>query len=106
MDSRQDEFVSQLYREMYYQLMAYAKSALANEALAEEAVQDAQFGWGEVLAFHLCFWFNERLDWLETACGIRGSLGPSICQGLFSRKSSIRRRARLTFPGMAGMASR
>lgn len=41
LDSRQDEFVSQLYREMYYQLMAYAKSALANEALAEEAVQDA-----------------------------------------------------------------
>lgn len=40
LDSRQDEFVSQLYREMYYQLMAYAKSALANEALAEEAVQD------------------------------------------------------------------
>lgn len=41
LDSRQDEFVSQLYREMYYQLMAYAKSALTNEALAEEAVQDA-----------------------------------------------------------------
>lgn len=40
MDSRQDEFVSQLYREVYYQLMAYAKSALTNEALAEEAVQD------------------------------------------------------------------
>lgn len=41
LDHRQDEFVSQLYREMYYQLMAYAKSALTNEAMAEEAVQDA-----------------------------------------------------------------
>lgn len=40
LDKRQDEFVSQLYREMYYQLMAYAKGALTDESLAEEAVQD------------------------------------------------------------------
>ena len=40
LNKEQDEFVTQLYKAMYYQLTAYARSALQDKSLAEEAVQD------------------------------------------------------------------
>lgn len=40
LSKEQDEFVTQLYKSMYYQLTAYARSALLDRSLAEEAVQD------------------------------------------------------------------
>jgi len=40
LDKHQDEFITQLYKSMYYQLTAYARSALRDASLAEEAVQD------------------------------------------------------------------
>lgn len=40
MDEQHNEYIRQLYLEMYEKLMSYARSSLGNESLAEEAVQE------------------------------------------------------------------
>jgi DNA-directed RNA polymerase specialized sigma24 family protein len=40
LDKTQEEFIKQLYIDMFYPLSAYAQSALGDKLLAEEAVQD------------------------------------------------------------------